>query len=320
MFGYEVRDGVPIRDQLHGDSSKFQRELMLAKRFVLGSEKPENVDLRCPVCGARDVDFFFEKWGVAYYLCTASWTLFAPALPKEATAFEKASELSEFRRTKKYQEVSTENRQGVWKSFIDWMEHRVFRYSGKLENRVAMVHGLRYQGLLDLLRASPLFSSLSIKDSLLFPDSMDEGKEYDTLFHLDTLQRCTAPLAFLKNETRFLSKGGLLFLNTRVGSGYDILTLRGRTETVFPYEHIFLPSPKGVSLLLEKAGFQVLEASTPGMFDTMLVYRQRESLGKTDYFSRLLMDSYDERMFADFQKFLQKHGLSSTVRIVAVKQ
>jgi hypothetical protein len=75
----------------------------------------------------------------------------------------------------------------------------------------------------------------------------------------------------------------------------------------------------GLRLLLERAGFTVLEASTPGMFDVAHVYKQRDALEEGGLFTRFLTSHYDEGLFSDFQKFLQKHGLSSTVRIVAKK-
>lgn len=319
MFGYEVRDGISIQEQFHGKVSKFDKEIELAKDFVLKSTKPELTDVKCPVCGARNVSPFFEKWGLQYYICTESWTVFAPSRLEEVRAFETKSRLADLRKSIDYQDVATENRRGVWKSLLDWMEHRVFRYSGKVTERKALVRGIRYKGLLSLLQQSDVFTHVDVKGSIITPDTFDGGS-YDTLFYLDTLQRRTSPLQYLEQANGLLNKDGLLFLNTRIGSGFDVLALKGQADTIFPYEHIFLPSVKGLSLMLEKAGFEILEASTPGMFDTALVYKHREVLAKDDYFSRFLTSSFNERLFADYQKLLQKHGLSSTVRIVAVKK
>ncbi len=319
MFGYEVQDGISLQEQFHGKIFKFNREVELAKDFVLKSEKIHFKNVKCPVCGAGDVSAFFEKWGVQYYICTNNWTVFALAEQEVVDNFRKESPLTALRKSDDYQNSLTENRQGVWKNLLAWINHRVYRYSPQTENRHALIRGIRYKGLWDLFKQCSQFSTVDCSDSILQPD-VNVSSGYDTLFELDTLQRQVTPEKYLKNAYDLLEEGGLLFLNTRIGSGYDILTLKGKGSSIFPYEHIFLPSVRSLRLLLEKVGFTILEASTPGVLDTVSVYNSRDLLSEDDYFARFLTSDFNERLFNDFQKLLQKHGLSSTVRIVAEKK
>jgi hypothetical protein len=318
MFGYEVHDGLSMEEVFHGRLSFFEQEVSLARDFVLKSAKAADEPVRCPVCGAHLNSAFFEKWGVAYFLCVECWTTFAPALPEEVRGFENNSSLTVLRRSEEFQDKTRQSREILWRSLIKWIEQRVRRYTDAPLPCRALIRGVRHTGLLELLRAVPLFLTIDVKGSIITPDHYDENG-YDAAFCLDTLQRRTDPSVYLRSMHGLLLPGGLFFLNTRVGTGFDLLTLKGRAETVFPYEHIFLPSVKSLTLLLEKAGFIVLEASTPGMFDVAHVYKQRDALDESDLFARFLASEYNERMFSDFQKFLQKHGLSSTVRVVARK-
>ncbi|MDL2316424.1 class I SAM-dependent methyltransferase [Desulfovibrio sp. OttesenSCG-928-A18] len=318
MFGYETRDGLAMEETFHGRSSYFQQQISLAKDFVLKSEKPTGAPVNCPVCASLLSESLFEKWGLCYFLCEECWTTFAPVVAQEVKDFEKNSLLTELRRSEEYQQSSTQTRHSSWISLLKWVEHRLFRYSLRKGDWRVLIRGLRYEGLLKLIRKNPLISLTDIKGSIVAPDCYSENG-YDAIFYLDTLQRRAHPLSYLQQANVFLNPGGFLFLTTRIGTGFDLLTLKGSSENIFPYEHIFLPSVKSLSLLLGKAGFKVLEASTPGMFDMAHIYKQRDALEAGNLFARFLTTEYNERMFSDFQKFLQKHGLSSTVKIVAKK-
>jgi hypothetical protein len=319
MFGYEVRDGLSMEERFHGRSSFLWEELKLARLFVLKSAKPECAPAVCPVCGTPVVEPLFEKWGLNYYLCGNSWTMFAPALEGEVKAYEKASPSTELRRSQEYQDYALESRRASWNDLSTWLEHRIFRYLGATRGQIGLVRGIRYKSLLDHLRAQSVFTRLDVKGSIVSPNRFEESG-YDVVLYLDSIQRRLAPLAYLVRAHGFLRPGGLLFVTARVGTGFDILSLKGQTDTLYPYEHIFLPSVEGLTLLLQKAGFEVLECSTPGMLDVARVFKQRDALSADDLFLRFLMSDFNERMFADFQKFLQKHGLSSSVHMVARKQ
>ena len=319
MFGYEVKDGISIEEQFHGKESAFSMEVRLAKEFVLKSDKPRSERVQCPVCQSSACEFFFEKWGLEYFLCPDCWTIAAPSVKEEVRAFEKRSPLTKLRASPRYQRIALEKRAASWNSLLDWIRYRLYRFNGKVDGRRALLRGIRYKGLYELFKQDALFETVDVKGSIILDDHY-EHHGYDTLFFLDTIQRRTSPLRYLQQACDMLEPGGVLFLTTRIGSGFDVLTLKGKSETIFPYEHIFLPSVRGLGILLEKAGFEVLETSTPGMFDTAHVFRYREMLPKDSYFARYLTAEFNQRLFADFQKLLQKHGLSSTVRILAVKR
>jgi hypothetical protein len=319
MLGYEVQDGVSLEEFFHGRMSFLKEEIELAKLFVLKSSKPERAEPSCPVCETLMRAPMFVKWGLPYFLCGDCWTIVAPAVRDVIKEFETASPVTELRRSRQYQDYALKTRKESWRSLSNWMRHRLFRYLGRPDGHAALARGVRYAALVDFLLEQSMFSRLDVKGSIVVRDRFQD-EEYDVLLYLDVLQSRIDPRMYLEQARAYLRAGGLLFLTARVGTGFDVLSLRERGDTIYPYEHVFLPSVKGLRLMLEKAGFDVLEISTPGMFDAAMVFRQRDALPENSFFLRYLTDSYDVRLMADFQKLLQKHNLSSSIHIVAKKQ
>lgn len=86
-------------------------------------------------------------------------------------------------------------------------------------------------------------------------------------------------------------------------------------------EHLNLLSIEGIKILLEGAGFRLLELSTPGQLDVELVLRATadDPTIPVPRFVRYFMENRGIETHADFQSFLQKNRLSSHVRIAAQK-
>ena len=110
---------------------------------------------------------------------------------------------------------------------------------------------------------------------------------------------------------------GLLVLSTKAGSGLDVLLLRGNNGNVFPYEHVLMPSREGLQILLEDAGMELLEFTTPGTFDVNYVRTNKAGIAREDCFMRYFLDTASPNAEAEFQRFIQRAGLSSYAQIVA---
>ena len=134
------------------------------------------------------------------------------------------------------------------------------------------------------------------------------------------IQRAVRPQELLERISQKLRLGGLLIVSCRAGSGFDILTLREASESIFPLDHILLPSPKGIQVLLVQAGFDVLELTTPGLLDMKYVKRAKENIPKDQYFQRYIVEHGDEFFLERMQGFLQRNNLSSHLRCVARKK
>ena len=111
-----------------------------------------------------------------------------------------------------------------------------------------------------------------------------------------------------------------MILNARAGSGFDILTLRENNREIYPYEHILLPSVRGLTQLLQRNGYEVLEVTTPGVMDLKYVMESKERLGDRETFVRYFLEEASPLMLQEFQRFLQKGCLSSFICIIARKE
>ena len=142
----------------------------------------------------------------------------------------------------------------------------------------------------------------------------------DILLAFDFLDRCADIDAFFKNANRSLKPGGLLIAST-ILTGFDMWVLWDKSENIYPPDRLNLFSIEGLKILFQNHGFEILELSTPGMFDTESVNRAVRSNPEIEWprFIRYLFENRDESAFRELQEFLQKFRLSSFGRIVLRK-
>ena len=224
--------------------------------------------------------------------------------------------MKELRLTEEYQNQAEFRRSNIWDELVMWAQFRIYRYLGKNTGLDVIDYGNRYLGSVNRFRESGICGKYELRDSIL-PVQTEKVSKGDVILYMNQLQHEVNPIATLQELRKDLKDDGVLILNTRLGSGFDILTLKGSMDSVFPYEHIMLPSSKGLELILEQAGFELLEITTPGTRDMESVLRNKERIEESNFFVKYLLRTADEVTLADFQQFLQKSGLSSFAQVVA---
>ncbi len=320
MVRYEYLDLTVREKKIHPDGI-FVNEKELAKRYIQTQKFKKKIE-KCIFCGANTKETFFDKWGITYSLCLAEWSVGLGVLPEEKhiKAYFRKSPLAQFRSSKEYQDTVAKGRHYVWESLIEWIEGRVDRYLGNEKYKVAD-WGSKFVGWIQVLQEAKFVLHFDVIDPLPPILGGPENDDFlDIICLIDVLQRQTDPFNFLSNVWKKLSSGGILVLTCRSGSGFDILTLGKNTETVFPLDHISLPSPEGLKILLEKVGFDILELTTPGMLDVGYVQKSIHSISKEQYFQRYIFSQADEQTLERLQGFLQQNNLSSHIRCVARKK
>ena len=308
LRAYSVAEDEKLGAGVH-NQKMLDCEKLLAQEFVEASRsEPEGAD--CPVCGSGSSEFFAEFWGAGYMRCQNCWSIFVPVGESIIDEYRRYAPLREFRASERYQADAEEKRKYIWDEKCFWIKFRLARYLGKaIEPKIADV-GNRYKNLSDRFR--------SIGGEYRLVPCADEMEDpADIVFYFDQLTFEPNPPRALEAMRRRLNPNGLLFLSTRVGSGFDILTLKGGIGNIYPYEHSFLPSKQGLEMLLQKTGYELLEISTPGSLDMKYVEENRSKLDKKDLFARYLLEKTDESVLAEFQRFLQKSGMSSHAQLVA---
>jgi hypothetical protein len=319
MIRYEFSNTTTREEDIHPNSI-FEKEKILAEGFIRSKHHETDGLDPCPISGIKRHEILFRKWGFDYALCQKTWTVALANKPVKEDLIEyfNNSQISTFRASEAYQRTVSETRGELWKGLIDWIEGRLFRYHRKDAYSILEI-GTKNIGWIELLLKSSFVYHCSVEDPLPPVKDMPCESEVDLVTLLDVLQRHYDPLEPLKNAYEKLKPGGILMGTCRSGSGFDILTLRDASDSVFPFDHITLPSPMAMELLLQKAGYNVLEISTPGLFDAELVKKNKNDLPKDQYFQRYLSSNLDDTGMERLQLFLQANGLSSHLRFVAQK-
>lgn len=284
----------------------------------------------CPACGHDEPRPAFTKEGFTYRCCGQCRSLYVSPRPSEAALhrYFAESEASQFRVAQLSEKTATQRRHHQLRSNALWMgqvaeaqglpphpNYADFRtYAPALFEEVA---ALRYFG--DRYTIEPQYAP---GDSGATAVTLESVPPLDTASAFEKLEHQFSPLDFLQSTGARLKPGGLLFLTTRTSSGFDLQILGGKAPYVFVPEHLNLLSTiEGIELLLQRSGFELIELSTPGQLDVELVLQacaDDPSIVLPPFFSELLARR-DRLAHGDFQAFLQKHRLSSHVRVAARK-
>lgn len=318
---YEPEEETRIQKGMK-ENSYFERELKIAEQFTRNHLKHSEERNTCVVCGGR-LFRFYEKWGIRYLRCTECYSVVADVEESDLKKYFKERKLKEIRLSDQYQKNGMINRRQRWEELLEWLKFRTFRYCGKNIGFSVLDYGSRWQGWVNLIRKSNFCKSYALKDSILM-DSKEISTSsievpVDIVLALDYIQQKLDPIAYFREVHDNLQKRGLFILGVKVGSGFDILTLREKNKNIFPYEHVLMPSKEGIRIMLSESGFEVLEFTTPGTFDLNYVKANREGLAKEDYFIRYFLETATPSAEADFQRFIQKSGLSSYAQVIARK-
>lgn len=311
---YDPEEEDRIQRGMKG-SPFFEREREMARAFALAHPHHRTEAGTCPACGGRQVAPFFATWGIRYYRCAACGTIFDNVTPAEAQAYFSQPELQKLRISDAYQDAAAKSREQRWQDLIDWIAFRAFRYLGRNTGLSVLDYGNRWRGFSEMLRTSDFTGTYTLRDSLLSPDAPCGSA--DIVLALNYTERCTEPHTFLEEVRGNLAKDGLFIFSIKAGHGFDILTLRENNRSILPYEHNFLPSRDGIATLLDAAGFELLEYTSPGTFDFNYVKAHKDGLGGSNYFMRYFIEHATANAQAEFQRFLQRSGMSSYAQLIA---
>lgn len=308
----------PMDNKMH-EAGLFNKEKKIASKYVF-DHPLKNVKCECSICNSDKVKNIFSRWDVNYYLCESCDSIFVPVSKEVVEGYSKLQEMKDFRNSEEYQNQASKSRDVAWDDVVSWAEYRTYRYLGKNSGLEVLDYGNKYKGFVNKILNSKLISNYELRDSVLDIELEGKVRNADVLIYMNQLQHEMNPIKKIEEIGKDLKNEGILLMSTRLGSGFDILTLKGGINDIFPYEHITLPSKKGLEIILDRAGYELLEITTPGTRDMNVVLNNRERIEDSNFFIKYLLDVADERTLQDFQQFLQKSCLSSFAQVVARKR
>ena len=317
-------------DLLAGQEEAFARDVARLRALA-----GEFVEVACPACGSRESAPALVKWGFAYRTCDACATLYMSPRPSPAVmaSYYASSENYAYWAEHIFPASEAARREKVHRP---WLE-RVAGYC----DRFAVPRGT-------LVEVGPGFGTFSAlaQESGVFERVVaveptpelaaacrsrgvrvvekpveevgDDLPAPDVMVAFEVIEHLFDPAVFLAQCARLLTPGRLLVLSCPNGRGFDIAELGAESLAIDP-EHVNLFTPASLALLLERSGFEVLEASTPGRLDAEFVHDAIASGRHTasgPFLERVLVDEW-ERLGGPFQRFLAENGLSSHMWVVS---
>jgi hypothetical protein len=275
------------------------------------------VEVPCQACGGAASSPAFEKFGMRYRLCSACGSVFASPRPGAAALAEYAatSPAAVFWRERVLTETMAVRTAKLTRPRAEWVSDGVAEYCP--DARIG----------LDL---SPSEMSLQSELAILSPGlstfrtvagsgrAWTDQAPVDVVTAFDALDRAADVRALVADVASVLSPGGLFFVTAPSISGFDLQVLWDRSTAILPPEKLNLLSIDGFGRLFGPETWQILELSTPGMFDVENV--RKAMLAEPDAgwprVIRGLVQGANENARLELQEYLQRHRLASFARLV----
>jgi 2-polyprenyl-3-methyl-5-hydroxy-6-metoxy-1,4-benzoquinol methylase len=306
------------------------RRLMLSKSdFVM-------VD--CPACNSNSCEQEFEKDGFAFVTCRDCLTLYINPRPtfEMLTDFYVNSQSVKYWNEKVFPASEGSRREGI------------FVPRAKRVAALCQKHGAGFESLLDVgagfgtfceeisklhtfknviaVEPSPGLAETCRQKGLQVIEKTIEGVQLDNvnvITNFELIEHLYCPRDFIMSCQSVLPAGGLLILTTPNVMGFDLVTLRERSDNVCGPSHLNYFHPRSLAELLGSCGFDIIEIATPGMLDAEIVRKMvlsgRYDISGIPFLRQVLIDNWTECGVA-FQAFLASNNLSSHLWMVAKRQ
>lgn len=310
-------------------------ETCLSSARDLLSQREQFVETDCPACASPRRELAFEKYGYSYWNCEDCATLFISPRPPERLAewYSFHSPAALYRSSEEYLRVMGPRLKELAAYRSAWIAELCAHEDRRSSGTVVDVETYDPEYLVELAKRNIQVISASPVAILRDPQSKTTGRATKvadlsdippasirlvTLF--DVLEHQSDIVELLRKVHGALEPEGLLVISTRSSSGLDIQAL-WENATVFPLEHVNLVSLEGITQLLVRTGFEIVEQSTPGLLDVQMIDRVSNSDRRADVprFLRYFFQYRDQNAKHRLQQFLQENLLSSHLRVVARK-
>lgn len=319
MRSVQMTASVPLASIKPLDRMEAYRRYCLEATRQALQAVPARIRERSPIDGAV-LEPVGDMEGFAYVRDPAG-SLFLRNLPAPAAWAALLKQVNAYRHAPDtfHQQLSALRRESVYRPKLTWIQETL-RLQGLSHPRLLEVT-TPPSGLTAVLEQSRSFSEVVVADemALIHEAGVAQPEEpVQAAVLLESLDRVDDPAALLQAVRGRLKPGGLLFVTALVSSGFDMSVLGLRSLYLYPPDRANCFSRAGLQALLQRTGFVIVEASTPGALDVEIVqeHRRRDPTIRLSKFERQILDA-DEDTRAAFQAFLQQEGLSSFTRMVA---
>lgn len=253
-------------------------------------------EVPCPACGTAAGERAFERFGLAYRECGTCGSVYLSPRPDAQVLADHArtSEAARFWRERVVPETEQARRDKILLPRADWVSDAIAEYA---------------PGATVTVDVAPLGEPSALADHA--PGSADVVTAFEAFDRTADLPALVAAIR------RTLKPGGLLCVTAPSVSGFELQALWDRAQSIVPPDKINLLSIRGFMTLFAD-GWEILELSTPGMFDVETVRRAIQADPTADWprsVRALVMESDDQRRM-ELQEYLQRARQASFARLL----
>lgn len=293
--------------------------------------------VKCPACNGNGIKSTFYRSTVNYVECLDCGTLYAPYRPTEPQLWDwyRESAPSKFWREHTLLMSDTARLEKIARPRADWILDRIAEYKPDACKIIDISPHSR--ALLELLTEESGFKEIIASGytaDLEGPSTNILGvkptvTQYlpthgiaDVIIAIDSFNRSSDPQFLLKVLEEILVPGGLIFMTATVSSGFEVQSLWDESPSVIPPDKLNLPSIEGIKHYFNNPAWEIVELSTPGMFDVEIVLRAMQNNPDKEWprVLRGLVQNTDFEGRISLIELLQSQQLTSFARFVIKKK
>lgn len=310
------------------------RELVAAEFARRAAEAKDWIVAECPCCDAATATSAFERSGVDYVECGQCHTLYARRRPGEQALAEwyRESVSAQFWRERLLAVSEQARREKIVLPRAQWVQDGIAEYVTPVTRLVdvssnsgpllAELHALVPNLGITAAGMTADLDSSSARGITTRPSETAELKAFgpvDVVTAFDVFDRAADLRSLVRAIHDTLRTGGIVFATLPVSSGFEVQALWERSRTVQPPDKVNLPTIDGLKRLFATPRWELLELSTPGMFDVELVQRAVEEFPDAPWprVVRALVSGTSAAGRAALTEYLQSQRLTSFARLVA---
>ena len=294
------------------------------------------LDINCPACDNSGI-FWASKEGFTYKKCIKCSTIFVSPRPimDAFNSYYTDSPSTKFWATTFYKVTENARREKLWKPKAQIVKEQLLSLNGANPFKYIIDIGGGYGVFDEELKKIMEIETIIIEPSVhlaeicrrkgltvvekfmeeIIENELPEGRKCYVSFEL--FEHLHDPNIFLETVFKNMKSDDIFIFTTLSGMGIDIQLLGEHSKALSPPHHLNFFNPKSASSLLEKNGFDVLSAITPGKLDMDILSKNRH----------LIKDPYWKNLFTylnineldKMQEKISELGLSSHMMITCRK-
>ena len=289
-----------------------------------------------PTCQEDETVSAFERDGFNYVESKTCGSLFAARRPTEAELWSwyRDSKPSVFWREQILPASEAARLEKIQQPRADWIVAGIAEYAPAARRVLDLSpHGRPVLDILALegnqlqIMASGMTADLEGGDTAgirVAPtktiDLPGHGK-VDIVVAIDVVNRAANLGELVTVLGQMIVPGGLIFATLAVASGFEIQTLWDRSPTIAPPDKLNLPTIDAIQQIFHRPIWEIIELSTPGMFDLEMVRQtmQNEPSVVWPRVVRSLVEGTDPAGRLALIELLQARRMTSFARLILRK-